>query len=180
MRTEFIDRLSVPVSRRDHIEGPINAAATLLEYGDFECPACGAAHPLVKAIQEYLGDRLCFAFRHFPLANIHPHAEGAAEASEAAGVQGAFWEMHDLLFENQTALDYDDIAEYAAALGLDAPRLINEVLTRTHLARVREDFATGIRSGVNGTPTFFINGVRYDGPRALEPMVAALAYSEGG
>jgi protein-disulfide isomerase len=126
-----------------------------------------------------LGDRLCFAFRHFPLTNVHPHAERAAEAAEAAGKQGAFWEMHDVLFENQSALDYDDIAEYAAALGLNVSRLINEVLSGAHAPRVREDFATGVRSGVNGTPTFFINGARYDGPRDLQPMVEALV-SAGG
>lgn len=177
MKPELLDRLIVPIGKRDHILGPENMSATLLEYGDYECPACGAAHPLVKAILENVGDRICFAFRHFPLSNVHPHAERAAEAAEAAAAQGDFWEMHDTLFENQDALDYDDLAEYAAELGLDASRLIREVMADAYAARVREDFASGLRSGVNGTPTFFINGVRYDGPRALEPMVAALAFA---
>jgi protein-disulfide isomerase len=179
MKTDSIDRLSAPVSRRDHHSGPLNAAAQLLEYGDFECPACGAAHPLVKAIRETLGEKLCFAFRNFPLTNIHPHAESAAEAAEAAAAQGRYWEMFDTLFENQEALDYDDLGEYAAELGLDAARLINEVMNRAHEGRVREDFLTGVRSGVNGTPTFFINGVRYDGPRDLETMIEALAQPTG-
>jgi protein-disulfide isomerase len=179
MKPELLERLTVPVSKRDHIQGPANAAATLLEYGDYECPACGAAHPLVKAIQQTLGDRLCFAFRHFPLNNVHPRAQSAAEAAEAASVQGAFWEMHDLLFENQDALDYDDLAEYAALLGLDVSRLIKEVVAGAHAGRVREDFSSGVRSGVNGTPSFFINGVRYDGPRGLDSMLAALAYAGG-
>jgi protein-disulfide isomerase len=179
MRSDFLERLTVPVSRRDHILGPADASATLLEYGDYECPACAAAHPLVKTILESAGDQLRFAYRHFPLNNVHPHAQRAAEAAEAAGAQGGFWEMHDLLFENQDALDYDDLAEYAAMLGLDASRLIREVMANVYAGRVREDFSSGVRSGVNGTPSFFINGVRYDGPRALEPMVAALAYAGG-
>jgi len=175
MNTYIVERLTVPVSARDHVRGALNASATLLEYGDFECPVCGAVHPLVKAIQESAGDRLCLAFRHFPLANMHPHAENAAEAAEAAGAQGKFWEMHDALFENQDALDLDSLAEYAAALELDAPRLINAVVDGTYAGRVRENFASGIRSGVNGTPTFFINGLRYDGPRDFDSMMAALA-----
>ena len=175
----LLERLTVPISKRDHIIGPADSSATLLEYGDYECPACGAAHPLVKAILESVGDQISFAFRHFPLSNVHPHAEPAAEAAEAAGTQGGFWEMHDTLFENQVALDYDDIAEYAAELGLDASRLIREVTANAYAGRVREDFSSGLRSGVNGTPSFFINGVRYDGPRALEAMVAALAYAGG-
>jgi protein-disulfide isomerase len=162
------------MSGRDHHRGPLRAASQLLEYGDFECPVCGAAHPLVQAIQEAMGQNLCFAFRNFPLANMHPHAESAAEAAESAAGQGKYWEMHDLLFENQEALEYEDIAQYAEALGLDSARLVNEVMTHAHHGRVREDFASGIRSGVNGTPTFFVNGFRYDGPRDLESMIAAL------
>jgi protein-disulfide isomerase len=146
----------------------------LLEYGDFECPACGQAYPVVEALQEQLGDRLCFAFRHFPLANVHPHAEHAAEASEAADAQGSFWEMHDMLFENQDALDDQSIAKYAAALDLDTERLIREMLTETYAPRVREDFRAGVRGGVNGTPTFFINGERYDGPRDRASFLDAL------
>ena len=164
--------LTLPAVKRDHIQGPIDAPVALLEYGDYECPYCGQAYPVIKAIQERLGDRLCFAFRNFPLTNSHPHAQHAAEAAEAAGAQGKFWEMHDLLFENQEALDDENLAEYAATLRLDARRLIDEVLTGVHSARVREDFRSGARGGVNGTPTLFINGVRHEG--GLDALLAAL------
>jgi protein-disulfide isomerase len=163
---------TVPVVKRDHIQGPIDAPIMLLEYGDYECPYCGAAYPIIKAIQEQLGKRLCFAFRNFPLVNSHPHAQHAAEAAEAASAQGKFWEMHDMLFENQEALDDEDIATYATTLGLDANRVMSEVLTGVHTARVREDFRSGAHGGVNGTPTFFINGVRYEG--TPDSLLAAL------
>jgi protein-disulfide isomerase len=164
--------LTLPVARRDHIQGPIDASIMLLEYGDYECPYCGEAYPIIKDIQERLGDRLCFAFRNFPLVNSHPHAQHAAEAAEAAGAQGKFWETHDILFENQEALDDEDIAQYATTLGLDANRVISEVLAGTHAARVREDFRSGARGGVNGTPTLFINGVRHEG--TPDSLLAAL------
>ena len=168
------DRLTLPIGGRDHIQGPRNAEITLLEYGDYECPFCGQAFPIVKEIQRQLGDRLCFAFRHFPLANAHPHAEHAAEATEAAGAQGHFWEMHDTLYENQDALEDEDLFQYAEALGLDAERLIREVQAGKYSPKIREDFRSGVRSGVNGTPTFFVNGERYDGAWGLEPLLAAL------
>src|SRR5947207_14342457 len=167
-------KLVLPVAKRDHIQGPVDAPFALLEYGDYECPYCGDAYPVVQAIQRQLGDRLCFAFRNFPLVNSHPHAEHAAEAAESADAQGKFWEMHDMLFENQEALDDEDLAQYAASLGLDARRLISEVQTGAHTARVREDFQSGARSGVNGTPTFFINGVRHDGAPGFDALLAAL------
>src|SRR5579862_6325481 len=126
-------KLLLPRTGHDHIQGPIDAPIALVEYGDYECPYCGEAYPVVKAIQERLGDRLCFAFRNFPLANSHPHAEHAAEAAEAAGAQGKFWEMHDMLYENQVALDDESLARYAKALGLDTPRLIGEVLSDAHM-----------------------------------------------
>lgn len=166
--------LTHPIAERDHIQGPTNARIHLVEYGDFECPFCGEAYPIVKAIQQKLGKELCFTFRNFPLTKAHPHAEHAAEAAEAAGAQGRFWEMHDLLFENQDALDDRDLFRYAEMLRLDVPRLMTEVRTGAHLHRIREDFSSGVRSGVNGTPTFFINGERYDGDRALQAMLAAL------
>jgi len=165
---------ALPVPDRDHIQGPIDAPIALVEYGDYECPYCGEAYPIVKAIQERLGDRLCFAFRNFPLVNSHLHAEHAAETAEAAGAQGRFWEMHNLLYENQDALEDEYLARYAATLGLDAERLIKEVLAGTHTARVREDFRSGARLGVNGTPSFFINGVRYDGGTGVEELLTAL------
>jgi protein-disulfide isomerase len=168
-------KLTLPIGERDHIKGSLDAPIKLLEYGDFECPFCGEAHPIVKAIQQRLGDRLCFGFRHFPLANIHPHAQKAAEAAEAAAAPGSFWEMHDLLFENQDALvEVDDLQRYALILSFDVPRFISEVVAGAHSRRVREDFRSGVRGGVNGTPTFFINGIRYDGERGLETLLSAL------
>jgi protein-disulfide isomerase len=164
----------LPQARRDHLQGPIAAPIALVEYGDYECPYCGEAYAIIKAVQERLGAGLCFVFRNFPLVNAHPHAQHAAEAAEAAGVQGKFWEMHDLLFENQNALEDEDLARYATALGLDARRLIGEVVEGTHTGRVREDFRSGARGGVNGTPTFFINGVRYDGEPSVNALLAAL------
>jgi protein-disulfide isomerase len=170
-------QLKLPDQTRDHIQGPIDAAVGLLEYGDYECPFCGEVQPIVTEIQRQLGDDLCFAFRHFPLTNVHPHAEHAAEAAEAAGKQRSFWPMHETLFANQHALDDESLAEYAAALGLDEERLIEEVISDAYAGRVREDFKMGVRAGVNGTPCFFINGQRYDGVRALEPLLAALSQS---
>jgi protein-disulfide isomerase len=167
-------KLLLPRPEHDHIQGPIDAPIALVEYGDYECPYCGQAYPIVKAIQKRLGDRLCFAFRNFPLANSHPHAEHAAEAAEAAGAQGKFWEMHDLLYENQEALDDENLAQYAETLGLDARCLICEVLSGAHMARVREDFQGGARSGVNGTPSFFINGLRHEGAPSFDALLAAL------
>jgi protein-disulfide isomerase len=164
--------ITLPVAKRDHIQGPIDASIMLVEYGDYECPYCGQAYPIIKAIQERLGERLCFAFRNFPLINSHPHAQHAAEAAEAAGAQRKFWEMHDMLFENQEALDDNDILQYATTLGLDGSRVISEVLAGTHTARVREDFRSGARGGVNGTPTLFINGVRHEG--GPDVLLAAL------
>lgn len=165
---------TLPMPDRDHIQGPSDAPIKLVEYGDYECPYCGQAYPVVKEIQERLGARLCFAFRNFPLANAHPHAEHAAEAAEAAHEQGRFWEMHDLLYENQDALEDVDLAHYASDLGLDARRLIGDIQVEAHALRIREDFHSGVRNGVNGTPSFFINGVRYDGSYDVENLVAAL------
>jgi protein-disulfide isomerase len=167
--------LVLPVSeKRDHILGPANAAVTLVEYGDFECPHCGAAHPVLKELVAQLGDHFRLVFRHFPLAQIHPHAEMAAEAAEAAGAQGRFWEMHDALFENQDALEEDNLVEYAEKLGLKVPRFTLELTEHTYLNRVREDFGSGVRSGVNGTPTFFIDGRRHDGAWDFESLAAAI------
>ena len=166
--------LTQPDPERDHIYGSADGSIRLLEYGDYQCPFCAEAQPIVKEIQRRLGDDLLFAFRHFPLAKIHPHAEHAAEAAEAAGAQGNFWGMHDLLFENQRALEDEDLAEYAAELGLDETRVIREVTASVYAPRIREDFKRGVRGGVNGTPTFFINGERYDGARDLKHLLNAL------
>ena len=174
MSTAPKSKLLLPQAGRDHIQGPIDASVALIEYGDYQCPYCGDAYPVVKAIQEHLGDQLCFVFRNFPLVNSHPQAEHAAEAAEAAAAQGKFWEMHDTLYENQEALDDDSLAHYAEDLGLDAERLIREMMAGTHQARVREDFQSGARGGVNGTPTFFINGVRHDGAPLFDDLFAAV------
>jgi protein-disulfide isomerase len=167
--------LTLPDAERDHVSGAANGSIKLLEYGDYECPFCAEAQPIVKDIQRRLGDDLLFAFRHFPLANIHPHSEHAAEAAEAAGAQENFLGMHDLLFENQNALEDEDLAAYAGELGLDKTRLIREVTSSVYALRIREDFKSGVRGGVNGTPTFFINGERYDGPRDVGHFLEALS-----
>jgi protein-disulfide isomerase len=147
---------------------------TLTEYGDYECPYCGAAYPIVQKVRRALGPNLRFVFRHFPLSQAHPHAQRAAEAAEAAGAQGEFWKMHDLLFENQDALEDADLLRYAGALKLDADRFARELSAGVHSDRVRRDFRSGVRSGVNGTPTFFINGVRHDAPWDLPTLLAAV------
>jgi protein-disulfide isomerase len=166
--------LTLPDPEHDHTSGSADGLIRLLEYGDYECPFCGDAQPIVKEIQRRLGDDLLFAFRHFPLTNIHPHAENAAEAAEAAAAQGNFWGMHDLLFENQGALEDDDLVAYAGELGLGETRLIQEVTSSVYAPRIREDFRSGVRGGVNGTPTFFINGERYDGEFNLKYLLNAL------
>lgn len=174
MTTRTASRLMHPVSARDHLRGPADAPVTLLEYADFECPYCGQAYYIVKELERLYPDDLRVAFRHFPLTTIHPRAEQAAEAAEAAGAQGQFWEMHDLLFENQPAFDEGRLLEYAAELGLDVTRFSRDVAERQHAARIREDVLSGMRSGVNGTPTFFINGMRHDGAYDLESLAAAV------
>jgi protein-disulfide isomerase len=183
MKTTFptipASKLTLPVAGRDHIQGDIDAPIALVEYGDYECPFCGEVYPVIKAIQDRVGDNLCFAYRNFPMTNVHPHAENAAQAAESAGAQGRFWKMHDVLFENQGALELDDLAEYAAAIGLDASHVLSDILNHTYEARIREDFKSGVRGGVNGTPSFFINGERYDGARGLDPLLAALTQSAG-
>jgi protein-disulfide isomerase len=169
-------KLKTPITQRDHVQGADDAPLTLLEYGDFECPHCGRAHPVVKALQERFGEQLRFVYRHFPLAQIHPHAESAAETAEFAGAHKKFWEMHDLLFENQEQLGLPLYQELTETLGLPVEHLIEALETGKFTAKVRADFSSGVRSGVNGTPTFFINGVRYDGPMDVISMVEALAY----
>jgi protein-disulfide isomerase len=168
-------RLTVPISERDHVLGSPTAAVTLLEYGDYQCPYCGAAHPSVKQVRRLLGDDLLFAYRHFPTTQIHPFAFPAAEAAEAAGAQGRFWEMHDLLFTNQDRLAPGDLLGYAQTLDLDVEPFASDLREHTFAARIREDFMSGVRSGVNGTPTFFINGVRHNGGHDSESLLAALS-----
>ena len=171
---EHAPRLAVPVNERDHAQGPADAPLTLVEYGDYECPYCGRAYPVVKEIQKRLGERLRFVFRNFPLNTIHEHAGVAAQAAEAAAAQGKFWEMHDILYENQEDLADKDLREYALKAGLEIYRFDADLSGEKYAKRVRDDFRGGVRSGVNGTPTFFINGVRYNGDLALDSLLLAL------
>jgi protein-disulfide isomerase len=178
--------LTPPVSEdRDHVLGPPDAPVTLVEYGDFECPFCGRAHYEIQSVLDQLGDHVQFVFRHFPLTQIHPHAMSAAEAAEAAEAdQGKFWPMHDMLYEHQDALDDESLLEYAQALDLEMDRFVRDLRTHRHADRIREDFMSGVRSGVNGTPTFFINGRRHNGPWDADSLVAAIepeiAVAQGG
>jgi protein-disulfide isomerase len=167
-------QLIPPVSSRDHIKGPRNVPVTLVEYGDYECPYCGQAYWFVKDLEQSLGDLLCFAFRNFPLTNVHPHAEHAAEAAEASGAQGKFWEMRDCLFEHQQALHDRDLVDYAADIGIDVPLFVSEMTAHRYADRVREDFLSGVRSGVTSTPTFFINRARYQGSLNLRSLLTAI------
>lgn len=173
-RHKDVVSLTVPVSAADHTLGSPAAPVTLVEYGDFECPHCRRAHPIVKEVRARLGSRLRFVFRNFPLTNVHPHAEHAAEMAEAAGAQGKFWEMHDRLFERQFALQDEDLVDYARDLGLDADVVARELAAHTYKGKVRDDFMGGVKSGVNGTPTFYVNGVRFDDSWVPDTLTAAL------
>ena len=173
--TQWEAVLTMPVTKdRDHIEGPADAPVTLVQYGDYECPFCGAAYPIIKEVQARMGKKLRFVFRNFPITTSHPHAERAAEAAEAAGAQGVFWQMHDHLYENQRHLRDDDLHSYAEALGLVVDVFDKEMAEHVHADRIHEDFMSGVRSGVNGTPTFFINGARHDDSYELETLLSAL------
>jgi len=166
--------LTVPVGPDDWTDGPDGAPVTLVEYGDFECPHCGSMEPIVKELRQSAGADLRFVYRHFPINSSHPHAEAAAEAAEAAGRQGAFWPMHDTLFSHQDALSNRDLVAYAANLGLDAENVSSELSSGTYEPEVQADFMSGVRSGVSGTPTFFINGERYDGDYDLGSLQRAI------
>lgn len=168
-------RLTLPVIEgRDHIQGPDTAPLILVEYGDYECPFCGRAYYIIKQVQEMLGDSLRFVFRNFPLTQIHPNAQNAAEAAESAGAQNMFWEMHDCLFEHQQQLGLEHLMQYATMLGLDLDQFGYDLTKHIHAPRIREDFLSGVRSGVNGTPTFFLNGLRYDYSWDLETLLKVL------
>ena len=166
--------LTQPVSVDDHAEGPPDAPLTLVEYGDYQCPYCGAAYPVVKRLQKTLGKKLRFVFRNFPLTQVHPHALIAAQAAEAAALQGKFWEMHDLLFEEQHLLKPEIIPLWAERTGFNLEQFGNDIEQEVVEKRIKEDRQSGIRSGVNGTPTFYINGTRYDGPPDYASLMAAL------
>jgi protein-disulfide isomerase len=176
--------LTPPIGERDHVEGTSNARVTLVEYGDFECPACGQAYVAIKEAQRAFGPNLRFAFRHFPLRSSHPHALEAAKAAEAAAAQGRFWPMHDRLFQHQARLDSESLVDHARSLGLDLERFRRDLEGREAEVRIREDMLSGSQSEVSGTPGLFINGERYDGPRDRRSLIdglarAAVAQSQG-
>jgi protein-disulfide isomerase len=158
-----MNTLTTPINKRDHVRGSPDAPVQLVEYGDFECPYCGAAYRVVKKLEKDLADTLAVVFRQFPLVNVHPHAQLAAEAAEAAGAQGRFWEMHDVLFEHQDALAPADLMKYAAALHLDLKRFASDLSAHAFLSKIGDDMRGGLQSGVKGTPTFFVNGVLHQG-----------------
>lgn len=165
------NRLTLPVGARDHSQGPIDATVTLVKYGGYQCPHSGEAHGIVKKLQQRLGDQLCFVFRHFPLTEIHAQALKAAQVAEYAAAQGRFWQMHDILFERQQALDNGHLVEYAIELGLDIPQFLSALAGRIYAERIYEDFESGISSRVSNTPTFFINSVRHTGAWDLESLL---------
>lgn len=166
--------LKAPVTQEDHTEGSENALITLVEYGDYECPYCGEAYGVVKQIQEHFKGKLRFVFRNFPLQEVHPHAKVAAEIAEFAGEKGHFWEMHDLIYENQEQLGMPLLIELTHALNLPVKDLEVDLENGTFVPRIQKDFMSGVRSGVNGTPTFFINGERHNGGFEFEDLVAAI------
>jgi len=158
-----MSKLKPPVNNTDHVQGNIGAAIELVEYGDYQCPHCGHAYPIIKNIQKNLGSKLKFIFRNFPLAEAHPNATNAAVAAEAAALQGKFWEMHDIIFENQEHLGDNHLIKYAARIGLDIEKFKADFETPAMMEKVENDFESGVTSGVNGTPSFFINGTKYNG-----------------
>jgi protein-disulfide isomerase len=166
--------LTVPVSGRDHIRGSDHAVVTLVEYGDYACPHCNEARSVVKRLQAALGDRLRYAFRNFPMPTLQPKPHRAAEAAEAAGAQNKFWEMHDLLYDRQTALSDKHLKLYGTQVGLDMERFNRDMMLQTFALRVREDTLGASQSGVNTTPTFFINDSRYLGPCDFGTMLSRM------
>jgi protein-disulfide isomerase len=169
-----MSKLLVAVTENDHIQGDLAAEISLVEYGDYQCPHCRMAYPIVKRLQKHYGKRLSFVFRDFPLSQMHPWAESAAEVAEFAGAHGKYWEMHDLLFENQQNLGNALFLELTESLDLSPSDLQTALAEQIYRARVRADFTGGVRSGVNGTPTFFVNGQRHDGTYDFESLSEAI------
>ena len=170
--------LAVPVSERDHSQGPASAAITLVQFGDYECPYTRQSTRVVQALQQELGDRLRFIYRNFPLIEIHPHALHAALAAEAADAQGKFWQMHDYIFHHQHTLTDADLAQFAEAVGLERQQYARDMAEERGFNRIEEDVEGGECSGVQGTPAFFINGVLYRGSWEHDPLLAALQAAE--
>jgi len=169
--------LTPPLSAEDHVDGPERAQLELVMFGDFQCPYCRAAYPIIRRIRDRMAGRLLFAFRHFPLRDTHPDAERAAEAAEAAAAQGAFWQMYDRMYESASALSRDDLIGYASELGLDSERVGAELDSEVHRPRVQRDVDSGITSGVTGTPAFFVGGRLYGGSFDAQSLTAALETS---
>jgi protein-disulfide isomerase len=173
-------KLKPPVNSEDHIEGSFQAPVIFTEYGDFQCPYCGAAYPVIKQIQKKFGDQLGFVFRHFPLTEAHPYAQIAAVASEAADLQGKFWPMHDLIYENQTRLSPKALLTMAESLKMDLKKFQKDIEDAALVEKVETSFESGIDSGVNGTPSFYINGVKYEGYYDLAPLSHAIEKALAG
>jgi protein-disulfide isomerase len=169
--------LTPPLSLEDHVDGPERAELELVMYGDFQCPYCTAAYPILRQLRDQMAGRLLFAFRHFPLRHIHPDAERAAEAAEAAASQGAFWQMHDRMYGSGGALAREDLIGYARELGLDSDRVASELDSGAHAPRVQRDVESGLASGVTGTPAFFVGGRLYGGSFDPQSLTAALETS---
>jgi protein-disulfide isomerase len=166
--------LKIPVTMADHIRGHFDAPYTLVEYGDYECSYCALAHPVVQQVQTYFGDRLRFVYRNFPLREAHPHAEIAAETAEFAAQFDQFWEMHDLIYQNNSNLSKELLIELARRLGLPVGELKDVFAIKPYQSKIRSDFQGGVISGVNGTPTFFINGYRYNGAPEVDELIDAI------
>jgi protein-disulfide isomerase len=172
-----MSKLFVAVTETDHIQGELAAEFNLVEYGDYQCPHCRMAYPIVKRLQKHFGERLSFVFRNFPLGQMHPWAESAAEVAEFAGAYRKYWEMHDQLFENQQNLGNALFLKLTEALDLPPSDLQAALSEQIYRARIRADFAGGVRSGVNGTPTFFINGQRHDGTYDYKSLGEAIEHA---
>jgi protein-disulfide isomerase len=170
---------SIGIDNDDHLRGPAQAQVVLVEYGDFQCPYCARAHKALTALQRQHGARLALVYRHLPLSDLHPLAQTAAEAAEAAGAQGKFWEMHDALFDNQDMLDEEALPAIPASLGLDAARLRKELDSGIHRERVQAHAQSAREHGASGTPTFFINGERYHGDSDHASLAAAIDQALG-
>jgi protein-disulfide isomerase len=167
-----MSKLAAPVSSKDHVQGSATAPITLVEYGDYQCPSCGDAFPIIKKLQKHFGDKLCFVFRNFPL-DMHPYAEQAAETAEFAASHNKFWEMHDLLFHHQRNLSDHSLAKLATQLNLSSDDLTKALEEGTYTKHIKADLEGGIRSGVTGTPMFYINGNIYEGSYDYDSLAAA-------
>jgi protein-disulfide isomerase len=174
------NQLVVPPSERDYRQGALNTRVVLVEYGDYQCPDCGELDAMIKTLQGQLdatfseGNNLCFVFRQFPQPQVHSQAQKAAEAALAAGAQGQFWQMHEMLFSHQQALGNGHLVEYADDLGLDVCKFLQDMSKHVYIDRINQDIASGIQSGVTGAPTLFINGTRYRDRWNIEQLIAAI------